>query len=134
MNRDSSPGKQELTLSNPFEGGDFHYIDLGKPGLAPGDMFTITGLPGHDESTGRRVGSMEASETILSTWHDVTVIQDAAYRLRGGTVTVAGALRHTDHPTRPPVRTNPSRRRLRSSPRSLLPGTPSTPTTCMPTS
>ena len=98
-----SPGQQELTLSSPFEGGDFHYIDLGKQGLGPGDMFTITGLPVHDETTGRRIGSVDAAETILSAWHDGTVIQEATYRLRGGTVTVAGALRHTDHPPRLPV-------------------------------
>jgi hypothetical protein len=98
-----SPGQQELTLSSPFEGGDFHYIDLGKKGLGPGDMFTIAGLPVHDENTGRRVGSVDASETILSARHDGTVIQEATYRLRGGTVTVAGAIRHTDQPTRLPV-------------------------------
>ena len=78
-------------------------------GLGPGDMFTITGLPVHDETTGRRIGSVDATETILSAWHDGTVIQEATYRLRGGTVTVSGALRHTDHPT-PPARHRRNRR------------------------
>jgi hypothetical protein len=99
----SAPEREELTLSSPFEGGDFHYIDLGKKGLGPGDIFTIAGLPVRDETTGRRVGTMDASETILSARHDGTVIQEATYRLRGGTVTVAGALRHTDQPIRLPV-------------------------------
>ena len=98
-----SPGRQQLTLSSPFEGGDFHYIDLGKKGLGPGDMFTITGLPVHDENTGRRIASVDADETILSARHDGTVIQEATYRFADGTVTVAGAIRHTDHPIRLPV-------------------------------
>jgi hypothetical protein len=96
-------GREELTLSSPFEGGDFHYIDLGKKGLGPGDLFTISGLPVRDESTGQRIGSVDASETILSAWHDGTVIQEATYRFPDGTVTVAGAIRHTDHPIRLPV-------------------------------
>lgn len=97
------PERQQLTLSSPFEGGDFHYIDLGKKGLGPGDMFTITGLPVHDENTGQRVASVDADELILSARHDGTVIQESTYRFADGTVTVAGAIRHNDHPIRVPV-------------------------------
>jgi hypothetical protein len=101
--RTSPAASQQLTLSSPWVGGRFHYLDLGRKGLGPGDVFTITGLPVHDEDTGRRVGATDGAETILSARHDGTVLQEMTYRFRGGTVTVAGALRHTDDPMRLPV-------------------------------
>ncbi len=96
---------ERLTLSTPFGEGneDFHYIDLGKPGLGPGDQFTLVGLPVQNEATHQRIGFEDGLETILSGWHDGTVHQSLTFRFKGGTVAVAGNLRHTDQPIRLPV-------------------------------
>ncbi len=99
----AAPVTERLTLSSPFEGGDSHYIDLGKKGLGAGDVFTSVGVPVHDETTHRRVGSMDGMETILSRWHAGTVSQTFTFRFKGGTVSVAGTLRHTEKPLRMPV-------------------------------
>ena len=97
------PRTQRLTISTPFEGGDFHYVDVGKKDIGPGDMFTIVGLPVRNEATGQRIGVLDGLETVLSARNDGTVSQQMTFRFRGGTVTVAGILRHTDKPIRLPV-------------------------------
>lgn len=99
----TAPVGERITLNTPWEGGVFHYIDLGKPDVGPGDMFTLTGLPVRSEETGERVGALDAVETILSSRHDGTVRQEMTFRFAGGTVAVAGNLRHTDRPIRLPV-------------------------------
>lgn len=99
----TSPVVERITVNTPWDGGVFHYIDLGKPDIGPGDMFTLTGLPVRSEETGERVGALDALETVLSGRHDGTVRQELTFRLAGGTVVVAGNLRHTDQPIRLPV-------------------------------
>jgi hypothetical protein len=66
-------------------------------------MFTVTGLPVRSERTGKRVGALDALETVLSARHDGTVGQEFTFRFAGGTVDIAGILRHTDKPIRLPV-------------------------------
>jgi hypothetical protein len=99
----TSPVTQHITINTPFEGGVFHYIDVGTPDIGPGDMFTTTGLPVRNEKTGKRIGALDGLETILSPRHDGTVRQELTFRLPRGTVEVAGNLRHTDKPIRLPV-------------------------------
>lgn len=98
-----SPVVEKVTINTPFEGGVFHYVDVGTPDIGPGDMFTVTGLPVRDERTGKRVGALDALETVLSARHDGTVRQEFTFRFAGGTVDIAGNLRHTDKPIRLPV-------------------------------
>ena len=98
-----SPVVERITVNTPFEGGVFHYVDVGKSDIGPGDMFTVTGLPVRSEETGKRMGAMDALETVLSARHDGTVRQEFTFRFAGGTVDVAGNLRHTDKPIRLPV-------------------------------
>jgi len=100
---DRSPVVERFTVNTPFEGGVFHYVDVGKPDIGPGDMFTVTGLPVRSEKTGERIGVLDALETVLSGRHDGTVRQELTFRFHGGTVVVAGNLRHTDKPIRLPV-------------------------------
>jgi hypothetical protein len=98
-----SPVVERITVNTPFEGGVFHYVDVGTPDIGPGDMFTVTGLPLRSEKTGKRIGAIDALETVLSARHDGTVRQELTFRFAGGTVDVAGNLRHTDKPIRLPV-------------------------------
>ena len=85
-----------LTLSTPFVGGKTHEIDLGRKGIGAGDMFLSTDAPLRDEQTGRRAGTLDGMETILSAAHNGTVHIVGAIRLRDGRIEVAGTLRHTD--------------------------------------
>lgn len=85
-----------LTLSTPFDGGKTHEVDLGRKGIGAGDMALSTDTPLRDEQTGRRVGTLERMETILSGAHNGTVALSGAIRLRDGRIEVAGTLRHTD--------------------------------------
>jgi hypothetical protein len=96
-------GPRTMTLSTPFDGGHTRQVDIGKRGFSAGDMFTVTGQPVSDEATARRVGSLDAIETIISRLHDGTASLAATLRLADGTVHVAGIVRHTDAPTRLPV-------------------------------
>ena len=85
-----------LTLSTPFDGGKSRYVDVGKKGVGPGDMFIGTGAPLRDEETGGRAGQFEGIETILSAAHNGTVNLTGALRLSDGTIELAGTIRHTD--------------------------------------
>lgn len=100
---ETSPVVERITVNTPFEGGVFHYVDVGTPDIGPGDMFTVTGLPVRSEKTGRRLGALDAIETVLSARHDGTVRREFTFRFARGTIEVAGTLRHTNQPIRLPV-------------------------------
>ena len=96
-------GPRTMMLSTPFDGGKSRQVDVGKRGFSAGDMFTVTGQPMSDETSGRRVGSLDAMETVVSRLHDGTAAMAATLRLADGTVHGAGIIRHTDAPPRLPV-------------------------------
>ena len=83
-------------FTTPWVGGDFTYVDLGKKGEGPGDLFLFGRVPMH--ARGERVGTLEGAETIISAAHIGTVAQDLTLRLPGGRVMVSGAGRHDDTP------------------------------------
>ena len=96
-------GPRTMTLSTPFDGGKGAQVDIGKRGFSAGDMFTVTGQPVSDDATGRRVGSLDAIETVVSRRHDGTVSMVATLRLADGTLHGGAIIRHTDAPVRIPV-------------------------------
>ena len=96
-------GPRTMTLSTPFDGGKSRQVDVGKRGFSAGDTFTVTGQPVSDEAGGRRVGSLDAMETVVSRLHDGTASMAATLRLADGTIHGAGIIRHTDAPSRLPV-------------------------------
>jgi hypothetical protein len=96
-------GPRTMTVSTRFEGGASRQVDIGKRGFSAGDMFTVTGQPVSDEATGRRAGSLDAMETVVSGLHDGTVSMVATLRLGDGTLHGGGVVRHTDEPVRLPV-------------------------------
>lgn len=86
-----------LTLSIPWDDrGKTRFIDRGKKGESPGDLYLTSGVPVRDERTGRRVGELDAWEMILSMAHNGTVFQSGAIHLRDGSLQGAGIIRHTD--------------------------------------
>jgi len=98
-----TPVTTTIVYDEPFTGGHNHYVDLGKKGLGPGDMFLGVGLPIFDDETGDRIGSTDGTEVILSGRHDGTVEMNGTLRLDGGLVMLSGVVRHTDNPFRLPV-------------------------------
>jgi len=100
---ESSPSGRNvetLILAFPFQGGHTQFIDRGKKGLSPGDLFLGTGLPILDNQTGRRIGTSDSVELIVSTRHDGTVTSQGTLRLPGGHIELEGVARHTDAPFR----------------------------------
>jgi hypothetical protein len=91
-------GPRTMTLSSPFNGGKTRHVDLGKKGIGVGDVFFTTGAPLRDETAGRRIGKLDAIETIVSPSHDGTVSQVVTIRLHEGTILVQNIIRHSDHP------------------------------------
>jgi hypothetical protein len=89
---------ETIVFATPWDGGQLNYVDLGAKGVGPGDLFLITGLP--MRADGKRIGTMEAVETILSARHDGTVGLQVTLRLPGGNVMIDGIGRHTDQPFR----------------------------------
>ena len=86
-----------LTLSVPWDDrGKTRFIDRGKKGESPGDLYLTSGVPVRDERTGRRVGELDAWEMILSMTHNGTVFQSGAVHLRDGSLQGAGIIRHTN--------------------------------------
>ena len=87
---------ETLTFSEPFGRRDPHYkyVDLGKKGMSPGDVILHTRSTGVDARTGRRLGSSDGIETILSLKHNGTVAVSDPVRLSGGRIQVAGTVRH----------------------------------------
>jgi hypothetical protein len=89
---------ESLLLEVPFQGGAFAFVDLGKNGLSPGDMFVSSDMPVSNASTGKKLGSMDGWEIILSAHHNGTVAGTTLLRLPDGNVTIDGTVRHTDDP------------------------------------
>lgn len=87
-------GARTIVFTTPWTGGEQTYIDLGPAGQGPGDVFLIADLPVH--VGGKRVGSLEGLETIVSDAHDGTVSQQVTLRLPGGNVMLEGVGRHDD--------------------------------------
>jgi hypothetical protein len=86
-----------LTLSIPWDDrGKTRFIDHGKKGESPGDLYLTSGVPVRDERTGRRAGELDAWEMILSMDHNGTVFQSGAIHLQDGSLQGAGIIRHTD--------------------------------------
>jgi hypothetical protein len=93
----AAEGSRTLTLSIPWDDhGKTRYIDRGKKGESPGDLFLTSGVPVRDERTGRRVGQIDGFEVILSAAHNGTVFQTGSLHLRDGSIQSAGIIRHTD--------------------------------------
>jgi hypothetical protein len=84
-----------IVFTEPFVGGHNRYLDLGRKGISPGDMFLSTDVPIYD-ARGKRVGSSDGMETIVSGRHNGTVMLTGAARLRDGRIEVAALLRHSD--------------------------------------
>jgi hypothetical protein len=87
-----------MTFTEPFVGGGGQnkYVDLGRKGMSAGDIILHTSQPAIDAHTGRRVGSSDGVETILSLKHPGTVAVADTVRLPHGHIQVAGTVRHTD--------------------------------------
>jgi hypothetical protein len=85
-----------LHLSQAFDAGRGGYVDLGRKGIGPGDLFYGTAAPLLDVDNGRRVGTQEGIETLISGAHDGTVAMAGAIRLAGGRIEFAGTVRHSD--------------------------------------
>ncbi|MCW2774328.1 MAG: hypothetical protein JWN91_2654 [Nocardioides sp.] len=95
-----APGNETMMINVPWQGGHLHYLDNGRKGLGPGDLFLGTDLPVFDEVTGERIGTSDGVELILSARHDGTVTDQTTFRFAGGHVDVDGIIRHTDTPLR----------------------------------
>jgi hypothetical protein len=97
---DDPPPTETMVLAFPFEGGHLRFVDTGKKGIGPGDLFLGTGLPVLDNATGQRIGTSDAVELIVSARHDGTVTSQSTLRLPGGHIDLDGVVRHTDDPFR----------------------------------
>ena len=95
-----SDGTETINFSVPWNGGHNKTLDLGKKGVTPGDEFLVTGVPLYDTQTGKRIGAMDGTETIVSLAHHGTVEQPSTLRLHDGLVMVDGIVRHTNDPLR----------------------------------
>ena len=94
---------ETMVLAFPWTGGHTRYLDNGRKGLGPGDLFLGTGLPILDEATGARVGEGDFTELIVSGRHDGTVTNQSTLRLAGGHIDLDGIIRHTDDPSQTSV-------------------------------
>ncbi|WP_426564028.1 hypothetical protein ACPPVT_21780 [Angustibacter sp. McL0619] len=87
---------ETVVFTTPWVGGEQSYVDVGTTGIGPGDLFLLTGLPMHAQ--GKRIGTMDAVETILSGTHDGVVSQQITLRLHDGRIMIDGIARHDDQP------------------------------------
>ena len=92
----AADGPRTLKFTEPWVGGHTKFIDRGKKGIGPGDMFLTTDVPVSDFATGRRIGTSDGVETIVSGRHDGTVMAYGSGRLADGRIELAALLRHTD--------------------------------------
>ena len=99
----SSPATETMVLAFPWQGGHQRFIDRGKKGIGPGDLFLGVGMPILDNRTGKQIGTSDAVELIVSARHDGTVTSQSTLRLPGGHIDVDGVVRHTDKPFRTTV-------------------------------
>jgi hypothetical protein len=95
-----SPETETMVLAFPWEGGHQRFIDTGKKGIGPGDLFLGVGMPILDNGTGEQIGTSDAVELILAARHDGTVTSQSTLRLPGGHIDLDGVVRHTDQPFR----------------------------------
>ena len=103
MRADAAAGPRTLTVTEPFVGGRTRYLDVGKKGISPGDMFLTTDIPVFDLQTGKRVGTSDRMETFVSTRHQGTVWLHGTTRLRDGRIEGGGLLRHSDRKQSLPI-------------------------------
>jgi len=97
----STPATETMVLDFPFEGGHGRFIDAGKKGLGPGDLFLVVGLPILDHATGEQLGTSDAVEMmLLPRRHHGTVTMQTTLRLPGGHIDLDGVVRHSDQPFR----------------------------------
>jgi hypothetical protein len=87
-------------LAIPWDGGQQRFVDFGRKGITPGDLFLAVGMPVFDNTSGKRIGSQDVVELILSARHDGTVTAQTTLRLHGGRIDIDGVIRHTDKPLR----------------------------------
>jgi hypothetical protein len=99
----SRPATETLVLAFPWTGGHQRFIDRGKKGIGPGDLFLGVGMPILNNRTGERIGTSDAVELIVSARHDGTVTSQSTLRLPGGHIDIDGVIRHTDQPLRTTV-------------------------------
>ena len=97
------PVTETMVLAFPWQGGHQRFIDGGKKGIGPGDLFLGVGMPILDNRTGKQVGTSDAVELIVSARHDGTVTSQSTLRLPGGHIDLDGVVRHTDQPFRTTV-------------------------------
>jgi hypothetical protein len=95
-----TPATETMSLDFPWQGGHQRFVDIGKKGITPGDLFLGVGMPILDHATGDRIGTSDAVELILSGRHDGTVTDQTTLRLPGGHIDLDGVIRHTDKPLR----------------------------------
>jgi hypothetical protein len=100
---DAATGPRTLTFTEPFVGGKTRYLDVGKKGISPGDMFLTTDVPVFDLQTGKRVGTSDGMETFVSIRHQGTVWLHGTTRLRDGRIEGGGLLRHSDRKQSLPI-------------------------------
>jgi hypothetical protein len=89
-------GPRTIVFTEPFNGGHTRFIDQGRKGISPGDMFLTTDVPSYDLKTGRRIGTSDGMETIVSLRHQGTVLLHARGRLKDGVIELTALLRHAD--------------------------------------
>jgi hypothetical protein len=99
----SGPETETMVLAFPWVGGHQRFIDTGKKGIGPGDLFLGVGMPVLDNRTGEQVGVSDAVELIVAARHDGTVTSQSTLRLPGGHIEFDGVVRHTDQPFRTSV-------------------------------
>ena len=80
----SRPSTETMVLAFPWQGGHQRFIDTGKKGIGPGDVFLGVGMPILNNRTGERIGTSDAVELIVSARHDGTVTSQSTLRLPGG--------------------------------------------------
>lgn len=100
---DAAAGPRTLTFTEPFVGGKTRYVDVGRKGISPGDVFLSTDVPLFDLQSGKRVGTSDGMETFVSLRHQGTVWLHVTGRLRDGRIEAAGLLRHSDRRQSLPV-------------------------------
>jgi hypothetical protein len=91
---------ETMVLAFPWVGGHQRFIDTGRKGIGPGDLFLGVGMPILDNGTGAELGTSDAVELIVSGRHDGTVTSQSTLRLPGGHIELDGVVRHTDQPFR----------------------------------
>jgi hypothetical protein len=92
----ATDASRTLTFTEPFTGGHNRYVDIGRKHISPGDMFLSTDVPMYDAQSGRRVGSSDAMETMVSLRHNGTAMLYGRARLADGVIELAALLRHSD--------------------------------------